>query len=150
MSLKPDDFNVGMWVAIERDNAVETVADNPFWFPNRRESKVDGMPLRIVAISLPFVCVTNGNHRFVLDTREVQLCRLTPQFVKALTSTRRLLGNDGVSFSITDRSTKPPKVEQHERACPICQDRLIERYSAGVWNLVCRQCGFCGGHGAMS
>ncbi len=151
MPLNVDDLSVGQWVAVEKDLSSDEDSDaSPFWFvPHRQESKVDGMPLRIVAISLPFLCVTNGQHRFVLDSREVRLCRLSPQFVRAMTSTQRAVGVDG-SFVISERPTKAAKPDPPERACPVCGDRLIERYCEGVWNLACRQCGFMGGRGSKN
>ncbi len=151
MGLRADDLTVGQWVAVEREISDEPCSDGgPFWFGwnGRRESKVDGTPLRIVAISLPFVCVTNGRRRFVLDTREVVFCRLTPKFVKSLSANR--IYDDSGAFVVRDDAPKQRvNTEKPERACPVCSDRLIERYAAGVWCLACRQCGFTGGRGAI-
>ena len=151
MGLKVDDLTVGQWVAIERELTEEQSPDSgPFWFvQHRRETKVDGMPLRIVAISLPFVCVTNGKFRFVLDTREIVFCRLCPKFVKSLTETPRSYDGDHYVIHDDQSRAKPEPQEKPERSCPICSDRLIERYTAGVWILACRQCGFSGGCGAQ-
>jgi|GEM_PF-3178716 len=148
MPLKTDDLSVGMWVAIEKDlMALEQIESNEPWiFRRHRESRVSGMPLRIVAISLPFVCVSNGPHRLALDTRELVFCRLDPKFVKSLISTNR--SYDGDLFVVHDerpRQANSPQTERHERACPICGDRLIEKYADGVWCFSCRECGFSGG-----
>lgn len=150
MGLKVDDLAVGQWVAIEAELTDEHPLDsNPFWFAShRRESKVDGMPLRILAISLPFVCVTNGKYRFVLDAREVVFCRLCPKFVKTLTVTPRSYNGDRYVIHDDQQRSKLRPQEKSERACPVCSEKLIERYTAGVWILACRQCGFSGGCGA--
>ena len=142
-----DDLQVGQWVAIEHDLAAND-QPNDFWGNCQRESRVDGMPLKILSISLPFVAVTDGQSRFVLDSRELVLCRLDKRFVKSLTSTPRLATDHG-SFVITNQPRQAQE-QPPERACPVCHERLIERFAGGVWLLACRQCGFTGGRGSRS
>lgn len=157
-----DDLRVGQWVAIHhdvpKDNGREE--DSPFFFGYRQpqQSSVDGKPLKILALSLPFVAVTDGEQRFPVDVRETKLIKLSPKYVKMMN--RRAVRHqplasdpfrgalDGAGrYAISEpaKAAKAAKDETPERACPLCRSRLIERLRDGRWFLACRQCGFEGG-----
>ena len=151
MPLQIDDLRVGQWIAVEHDLTADDRPDfNPFTCHRPPKSRVDGMPLKIVSISLPFIAVTDQEARFVIDTRDVKLCRLSKHFVKAMTSTDRQETGHG-SYLITNKRAAASVPEaKPERACPVCSERLHELYREGVWLLACPECGFCGGRGATN
>jgi hypothetical protein len=148
MAMKWDDLSVKQWVAIEHEREDDDEPSSPF-MRRARESRVDGTPLQILEISMPFVCVTNGKHRFVLDLRKVDLCRITAQYVKTLTSTPREY--DGGAFLIKHVQEKKKTEENADSGracCPYCGSRLIQRFVDNIWVHVCRECGFSGSRGA--
>ena len=150
MPIRLDDLRVGKWIAIESD-AAEPV-ENPFGdysFFGRQSKKgslVNGQPLQIKAISLPFLAVTDGNHRFSLDTREVRVCLLDPKYVKAMTQ-EKPVGTKarGVAVPERRRKKKPEPVQERRRACPECGGHLHEVCQGGDWFFRCPDCKFLGG-----
>ena len=151
MPLQIDDLRVGQWIAVEHDLTADDRADfNPFIPVRPPVSRVDGMPLKIVSISLPFIVVTDKETRWIIDTREVVLCRVSKHFVKSMMSTERTWTSHD-SYRISDKRTAESVPEaKPERVCPVCGERLHELYRDGVWLLACGQCGFAGGRGATN
>lgn len=151
MATRVDDLRVGMWVAI---TATEEPEPSPFGyglgFPGSKPSLtplVDGKPLKIVALSLPFICVTDGHHRHALDVRNVAFQRLSPKYVKALLG-RGLYTDEHGMYAVVDRDAKRKRKRakaKDERVCPICGERMHELLSNELWYLTCSQCGFRGG-----
>lgn len=153
-----DDLKVGQWIAIVTEIVADT-SEGPEWSPfgwghsPRRESNVDGRPLRILAISLPFIAVTDGMNRFPIDVRESKVTKLSSSYVKAMARQQLPRHQQGRSICETLSANRfvisePPErisEEKPERACPLCGDRLIERHREKVWFLACRLCGFEGG-----
>ena len=151
MPIRLDDLRVGKWVAIESD-AAEPV-ENPFGdysFFGRQAKKgslVNGQPLQIKAISLPFLAVTDGNHRFSLDTREVRVCLLDSKYVKAMTQ-EKPVGTKARGVAVPERRRKKKPATQVQttcRICPECQAILREVNQSGEWFFRCNECGFLGG-----
>lgn len=146
-----DDLRVGQWVAIHHDVPKDDGREeaSPFFFGYRQQpqSSVDGKPLKILALSLPFVAVTDGDERFPIDVRETKLITLSPKYVKAMNRQairHSIQESASVKYSICE-PRKKLKDETPERACPLCRSRLIERLRDSRWFLACRQCGFEGG-----
>ena len=77
----------GMYVAVHRsvyDDADDATQWTPFGPQTvRRENIYTGTPLKVLAVSPPFVCVTDGTERKALDTRQVGLIKLRRSYVKA-------------------------------------------------------------------
>jgi hypothetical protein len=137
-----DDLQVGQWIAIV--GAKDAEPEFSLFGMCRPKSRdvVTGQPLKIVAMSLPFVAVTDGYRRFPIDVREIQVKKLDPKYVKAMKAKQSEWEPDG--FAVPE--PEKPKSESTGRhgLCPMCGDRLIQRKSDGDWFLACRQCGFQG------
>jgi hypothetical protein len=87
-----DDLKVGMFVAIVGDYEPKGWREpemSPFFSmcygePTKPKPRATGQPLQIVAISLPFLAVTDGEKKYPIDVRECQLQRLSPAYVRAM------------------------------------------------------------------
>jgi hypothetical protein len=147
MAKPVDDLKVGHWYAIEDVHEDDDVSGYGVEFylrpPRRRREKVaTGQPLQLLAISLPFIVVTDGNQRFSLDTRRCQLCELDRRYVSALT----IAEMDGNRQPVFLDEAKRKKENPDPRLCPNCREgRLIQTYRArDYWCWVCPVCGFEG------
>jgi len=136
-----DDLDVGMFVAILDQPEQER---SPFGFPmwiteddERRKRKTSGTgePLEILAISLPFLCVTDGKRRFSVDTRAVDLQKLGKDYVREMRS-REEPGT---------KKKRKRKEKPDPQACPRCHERRIQTKTVGrEWKFVCPRCGYDG------
>jgi hypothetical protein len=89
-----DDLKPGMWVATvgkeqpeEEDSSQFGVFSfNPFGGSSHRAEKVrfSGVPMQILAVSLPFICVIGDSKQFAIDLRVVDVQRLNRQYVRAM------------------------------------------------------------------
>lgn len=150
MTTPIDDLHVGQWIAVVESAEHETDF-NPFsMFAPTPRSKVTGQPLKIVAISLPFLAVSDGHRRFPIDVREVQVKKLHKKYVECLKARQAIeeRPNSGPTFAVAEtEKAAEKKPEGKFGLCPVCGDRLIQRKSTGDWHLACRECGFEGGYG---
>lgn len=155
MPIPIDDLSVGQWVFITDSESIESYSF--FGDQSRTVYPVDGRPLKIKAISLPFIVVTDTDQRYnaAIDTREVDLTRADAKYVKAMTGRAASRGGrttatfraDG-SEAAVEAEKKKEKSEPEPMACPVCQERMVERLIPGTdgdWMLHCKQCGFEGG-----
>jgi hypothetical protein len=83
---RADDLKPGMYVAIIYRAQPDTEPYTNMFGQTVRPTvySYDGQPLKILAVSLPFVCVQYEGKQFALDIREIAVQRLTPQYVKAM------------------------------------------------------------------
>ena len=148
MSLQIDDMKVGQWVAITSETQAD-MSYSPFGFHPPVPSMVDGCPLKIVAICLPFIAVTNGYERFSLDCREYTFTKLDKKYVQCMSFGRKQWNSEtGRSRILIEEQCTSPQVDPAEglNNCPMCHEgRLRQRYSQGEWLIVCPVCGFSGG-----
>jgi hypothetical protein len=144
MTTPVDDLQVGQWVAIVSSHEEEH--DHSPWamFRSRPKEQVTGQPLKIVAMSLPFLAVTDGYRRFPIDVREVQVKKLDPKYVKAMKAKQRDYEPVGNSFAVPEPDKPKAESSGKHGLCPMCQSRLIKRKTDGDWFLACRECGFQG------
>lgn len=144
---REDDLKVGMWVAITHETPQDEAPHSPFGFgyppPRNPQPNVDGCPLKIVAISFPFVAVTDGTNRFPIDVRETKVTKLDRKYVNAMTLPRR--PGHPTAYCVDEPPPRTPEPLRDGLTCPLCQERLIERHRDSTWRLACRQCGFEGG-----
>ena len=149
--MKPDDIKVNMWVAIiqvlEEDNGYDY---NPFWGGGRTPTlPVDGRPLQVIAISLPFVAVRDGEYRYSVDIRKYVLSRIHKTYKRMMTG-KRAGGSDihpGAAHSVEHVDTVATHQEDNRGNCPMCGERLrqvMTEHAPGVWFFRCKQCGFEG------
>ena len=139
----PDDLRPGQYIALVRAKDDDAPV-SPFDFfgpPKRSTDRIDGRPLEILAISLPFLCVTDGRRRFGIDLRQYDVKRVTRQYAEHLWPERRQ----------EVRQFKGKRRERKEKPdgsyCQRCGSRLIQAYDIRnrVWRIACRDCGFDGG-----
>lgn len=129
MPTRVDDLRVGMWVAVTatEEDVGPAMGFGTFGFGRGKPSlapEVDGKPLKIVAMSLPFVCVTDGYHRHALDVRTVVFQKLSPRYVKSLLG-RALYTDEHGMYAVADPNARKRRQRQEkarrakdERACP--------------------------------
>lgn len=141
-----DDLHVNQWVTIVDQREEEP---SPFdFFGSSRRNLVSGQPLQIVAISLPFIAVTDGMRRLPIDVREVNLRVLHKKYVESMRSSRieQNTNQQCVAPEPAKENTGPVGIFGQ---CPVCGDRLVKRIREGSreWILAYRQCGFEGNFG---
>lgn len=164
-----DDLKVGQWIAII--DVLEEEEDSPYGFmapPSKhRRYPINGKPLKILCIDLPFICVTDGSKTYSLHSKYCSFKRLKPSYVRYMlaTSERDRHESHNVCFvfdSDQQRKGKPTKdsiirpgkirkagKEDSRGRCPQCGSRLRQRrVSIGTWAWVCPDCGFTGGNTA--
>lgn len=89
-----DDLEVGMWVAVvDCEDEPQQVDFNPFHMFEQRRSRpqFSGLPLRVLAISLPFVCVSVDGSPQSLDIRRIRLQRVSKEYCEAMMGKSALL-----------------------------------------------------------
>jgi len=112
----------------------------------REPIKYDGKPYRIIEIGLPFICVTDGQRVFALDSRAWQFQKVSTLYAQAMTA-----AHCETAHEKQQRSTLLLGGQQTQsldvRACPKCGNRMIEQSVAGRpgWFIVCKDCGHNGG-----
>jgi hypothetical protein len=143
-----DDLKPGMFVAIvdREDSAPEpsgfTMVYSGFGetsYSRHSSPSSDGQPLEIIAMSLPFICVTDGKRRFAIDVRTTYLKKLDPRYVKAMTEEQR-----EAEFTATRKRKKRESAEHDSSRCSRCGGRLVQRLvkpGSGEWLDFCPQCG---------
>lgn len=95
-----------------------------------------GVPLKVLAVEPPFVCITDGETREAIDIRRWQIRKVSRAYVRAMSSSAE---EDAKAFQV-----RGPRPKPDPKACPRCSERLVERMKAGkkpVWVITCRNCG---------
>lgn len=138
----PDDLKVGMMVAVVNRKTDEE-PDFPWGLSRRKKDSFTGIPLEIKAISLPFICVTDGEDTHGLDMREWDVKKLGPRYVKMMT---KIEGEAAPEFTHEkkERERRRKRRRRDPRDCPRCGDRLIQIMKIGNWTVVCKTCGYEG------
>jgi predicted RNA-binding Zn-ribbon protein involved in translation (DUF1610 family) len=135
-----DDVKPGMYVAVAGSRSIEAAPDYSmglFGVAIAKSSHYGGEPLEVLAVSLPFVCVTDGNKRYALDVRDVDLQKLDRKYVREMTA--NLSRPDSIQERIRKRTSKADPSE-----CPRCGHKCVQRLTkpgSGQWDLHCPQCG---------
>lgn len=135
-----DDLKTGMWIAIigcrdEQQSQYET----PFFFGHKPAFQCDGVPHKILSISLPFLLVSHPNGTGTVDVRRFMVRKLSKQYVE------RYFDVPPASRPGSRRKKKHKTPKGH---CPRCGERLIQRRVINpdprkqCWFIVCSGCGF--------
>lgn len=161
MPLRMDDVKVGMYIAItgvvkhEEEDYLKLEHFTFQMMPMRRQDRrhrMDGIPLEVLAVSLPFLCVDDGANRFGLDTRDLVFTKLDKEFVDEMRhgSTTANPYNDerkpprSVRRKIKREKNKLVKdTKNNPAACPRCYNQKTSqiRHGDGKWYRHCSQCG---------
>lgn len=137
-----DDLHVGQWIAIVEDKVEPKIGI--FGYAHQR-NVVSGQPLQIIAISLPFLAVTDGQMRFAIDVREMAVKKLHRKYVEVMKG--RWIDEEHSREGVAEIHESRPNTST-EGMCPYCGDRLIQRLGEDrAWYLFCRECGFQGSRG---
>lgn len=134
-----DDLSVGMWIVVT-DRVEESPIDGSF-FPTRRIS-FRGVPVRIVAISPPFIAVEDGDQTHSLDSREWGVNRVTnKRYIEAMKN----YGQRDVGRARVRKEKKRRRQEEQDpRRCPRCGNRLVTRLmkvkNKHGWLTFCEEC----------
>lgn len=78
-----DDLNEGQWIAIHSEKVTEE--DYCQCGCGKRLTRgviADGAPLQVIAISLPFILVEEGDKKYTVDVRRTNVVKLTKKYVK--------------------------------------------------------------------
>ena len=164
MAVQADDLKVGMFVAItglvKNDEEPDYLEAEHFTYQTmnvrrkERRHRFDGVPLEILAISYPFVCVTNQGVRFGMDLRDVILTKLNKDFVEemahgaGLSDGGRYTGERKVPASVRRKMKKDKRkleieARQNKVMCPRCFNPKTTqlRKEGGKWFRHCERCG---------
>src|SRR5688572_19986213 len=118
-----DDLKDGMFVAICGHKIRESEYRSPFLFEwtgpvvEPRQPDFDGRPLEILAVCLPFLCVTDGKKRFAIDVRKWDVQRISRRYAEQMQASE----TEGAK-----RFKKRPKKKEKPDpgTCPRCGGRL--------------------------
>jgi len=121
------------------EKAEAAFQDNGFGFLmyGRQEEEFNGLPLEVLAISLPFVAVTDGHKRFAVDSRQYKLHRVDHSYVRAMAAA---VGRG----PLTARPKRRRKQKPEAGACPRCFHKMTEVLIMGpnrAWHRICKNCG---------
>lgn len=131
-----DSLKIGDWVAVVRYKQARS--KHTPWGSWDVEPSYDGRPGQVVAISLPFVALTDGARVGTIDVRDIDLQRVTEQYAKAV------LSSGAVPVKVRRRRRGKPDPS----LCPRCGDRLQQFMSKRTefkFRVRCPSCGWDGG-----
>lgn len=129
MPIAEDDLKKGMIVTVV-GRKVEPPDPPPWVFAPRRPEEFSGNPVEVVAVSLPFVAVTNGERTFSIDLRCWVLGRVSRAYRDAM--------SDSVPASRRRKKRRPEKPDPSR--CVNCGDRLAQVLRDRKWYYYCRHC----------
>ena len=113
--------------------------DESMWF-YRSKPDMNGHPLEILSICLPFISVQDANGTVSsIDVRRWGVRRLSKRYVYSMLPACK-----------TRLATSIPTKRKHKQKpgpndCPRCSTRMIQRRKEGLnehWQRVCRNCGY--------
>lgn len=114
--------------------------------------KIDGMPYCVLAVSFPFIGVTNGvSGKFAIDMRKVRVRKVTEEYAMLMAPFVNdydwIENKDGTHKIVAnlDNPVDVPALPHHTTTCgecPRCGNDLTQRLvSGGGWFLYCCECG---------
>jgi hypothetical protein len=109
-----ENIRPGMFVAVftcTSDGEQET--EMTMFGPRTRNipSTYTGTPLKVLAVSPPFVCVNDGQETYSIDTRRIGVTRLTRAYVKAYHQGKNVFPG---------KKDGKPEVQEDITKCPQC------------------------------
>lgn len=138
-----DDLDPGDFIAVICDTAWRDNYNDGYTslFP-KEAPKYNGVPLEICAISLPFICVTDGNRRFAIDTRRYQVTKVSDKYQREMQSATVIGRRQSKRLSKAERLRRE---EDLRGCCPRCHARMNQSLIRGQWVWFCKECQFVDG-----
>lgn len=128
----PDDLHVNQWIAVVK--APQPASRSFFGWsePDDEPTPYNGQPLKILAISFPFICVTDGTNRGALDVRAIQVQAVGEKYAQAM------MGTPSQTKKRREKDNLPGT------SCPRCRGRLKQTLKEGEseWKERCEECGW--------
>lgn len=162
-TLRPDDLKPGIFVAltgtISNDETDEYVEKDHFTFQKMQQRRHDrygqynGLPLEVLAVDFPFICVNNGVQTFGMDIRGLILTKLSTRFVEEMRAGMSIDGKQRYSgerrLSARERREKSKErkrqikaAKKDKRICPRCFNvKTKQVLKQGIWYYACDVCG---------
>lgn len=147
-----DNLKRGSFIVVTDVESPTLEIDGPFGMqyavnPKERVTPpVDGIPLKVLAISPPFMAVEHPllPNAMCIDLRLCKFRKVSKAYLSAIEKSFASV-NDGQSMFPESQTPARVIANSTRGDCPVCGERMIERLLApGRWGLVCRQCGFVG------
>lgn len=153
-----DDLKRGMFIAITdlKEDDDKGFGEEQSFFGGKRSRNqhlkpLVGLPLEVLEINLPFICVDTGRDRGSLDVREFQFQRLTKNYVRQFRGAPADPSYDDIiNNRVTSRKTKRVRKTKRKPSpmeCPQCGShrvlKLVEP-GTGNWLPYCSECGSAG------
>jgi hypothetical protein len=137
MFLPEDDLRPGLVVAVA--GCADPVPQPGDYAMPPQPMAYHGCPLRILAVSLPFIVVSTGAGVLSVDTRRWKLIRVSTAYVRACQMA--IAGN--VAPPLLPARRRPVTVPmQLTGCCPFCHAKLRQRWlGSGRWETICPDCG---------
>lgn len=128
-----DDLKIGQWIAVCSERDGNTFCETP----SKTGNSFSGEPVKILAISLPFLCVWLPQQKCVdtIDVRRQGVVKLNKTYVFKMSLPRV----DFRGLVIENKSCN--------KSCPACGDMLLQEMAATnetELHYYCQACGFTG------
>lgn len=147
-SVRWEGLHVHNWIAVVAHREEPQQSAGPFGFALPTIS-FSGQPLKILAMSYPFLSVTDGRVRYALDVREWGVRKLSDSYVKKMAGRFSSQHDGQMGLCEVDSSFGSSKkvMENPIGRCPLCGEKLHDKQRAGegFWFKACGNCGFEGG-----
>ena len=136
-----DDLQPGDFVAVVEDTGIGVEYQDSYSPKPVIDPIYDGIPLEIIAISLPFLCVSNGRRRFGLDIRRYHVKKVNNRYAKEMQDAR----SPGRKQRKFREEGQIVFEEDTTGCCPRCHVKMIQTVVKGEWVYLCKHCHFNGG-----
>lgn len=128
------------WIIITEVVTVSHPTTMPGLYAESYPYSCNGIPLRVLGISAPWIAVTDSRYTGTIDSRYVSWTKATKEYLQALKSVK--IGNEVENFK---NLWYIPESAKAEKVCPNCGNKLIERKDLITdWELYCKNCHFKG------
>lgn len=157
-----DQIKSGYWIVVLRDfnldNDEEEDDDEPqmVWgmfgpqpATERKPYSYDGVPWKILEMSYPFLCVTDGKIRCSIDFRRFDLQVVTQKYAEAVHSSTAHDFKVAVASPKERKRLQASQQEEEKQTCKRCGTKMFSQKllkpGSGEWAYFCPVCDGIGG-----